>query len=453
MMSVSALTGSIAATALITAQLVNRQFGSMWTNRLRSFRLDVSVAAYVNINAQQLQSLLLFNSFKNIRERKGVRDECGIFCHTTETEFLSKTRFLFMLCTFFLREQISKLKMYLRCFTLSLHSNLPIFQPLSVCPFCLIIASILLFMFPQRVSAQDAIHILSHQFDPDTTTIGDPVQLRLWIEADADLHIYLDPIEPSEQEHIEVSKPQVKEIKSENAPRGKIHYEVTYPLRCFAIGTQNLPPITIKYTDEAGNNGSIQTPAYRFEVQSVKPPDATEMKEIKGPWSVPPNWFLYILVVLLVIVIVGALVFLYLRKRAKPIDLQSEVVSQRQPHEIAYEQLNRIEGMNWIAQGEMKVYHTEISHIIRQYIAARYHIPALELTTQELLDRLQTENIPKDLVQQFFTNCDLVKFARYSPTKPEAHERMEEAHQIVDETKQFWIEQGGEQEGEIDENL
>ena len=308
-------------------------------------------------------------------------------------------------------------------------------------------------MFPQRVSAQDGIRILSHQFDPGTTTIGDPVQLHLWIEADADLHIYLDPIEVSEQEYIEVDTPQIKEIKSEDTPRGKVRYEVTYPLRGFAIGMHNLSPITIKYTGSDGTNGSIQTPAYRFKVQSIKPPDATEMKEIKGPWSVPPNWFLYILVLLLLIVIVGALVLLYLRKRAKPMNLQSEVGPQRQPHEIAYEQLNRIEEMNWIAQGEMKVYHTEISHIIRQYIAARYHIPALELTTQELLDRLQPENIPRERIRQFFTNCDLVKFARYSPTKPEAHERMQEARRIVDETKQLWIEQGGVQEGEIDENL
>ena len=343
--------------------------------------------------------------------------------------------------------------MYLRLFSRSSPLHPPCLPSLPVCLLCFIVVPALLFLISKGASAQDVIRILSHRFDPDTITIGDPVQLRLWIEADADLHIYLDPIEGSEQENIEIGKPEVKEIRSEDTPRGKVRYEMTYPLRGFAIGRHNLPSITIKYTDVDGNNGSIQTPAYRFEVQSVKPPGATEMKEIKGPWSVPPNWFLYILVVLLLIVIVGALVFLYLRKRAKPIDLQSEVVSQRQPHEIAYEQLGRIEGMNWIAQGEMKVYHTEISHVIRQYIAARYRIPALELTTQELLDRLQFENIPRERIRHFFTNCDLVKFARYSPTKPEAHERMEEAHRIVDETKQLWIGQGGEQGGEVDENL
>ena len=331
-------------------------------------------------------------------------------------------------------------------------SNPLVFRPFSSHPFWLIIVSLLSFLSLKGAFAQEAIHILSHEFDPEDITIGDPVQLRIRIEANENLHIYLTPINDSEHEHLEVDKPQVKRIKAEDTPTGKAHYEVVYPLRAFAIGAHTLPSITIEYTDTNGNNGSIQTPTYLFEVRAVKPPSDTEMKGIKDPWSVPPNWLLYILAALLVIVVIGAIIFLYFRRRAKPVDLQPEALSQRQPHEIAYEQLNRIEGMNWVAQGEMKIYHTEISHVIRQYIAARYHVPALELTTQELLDRLQPEDIPKELMQYFFTNCDWVKFARYSPTKPEAHERMEEARRIVDETKQFWVGVGEEQESEVRED-
>ena len=343
--------------------------------------------------------------------------------------------------------------MYLRFFPLLFHSNPSVSQPFSSHTLWCIIVSVLLLLTSEGVFAQEAIRILSHEFDPDDITVGDPVQLRLQIEADENLHIYLDPIDRSEHEHLEVDKPQVQRIESEDTPAGKARYEVTYPLRAFAIGTHTLSSITIEYTGADGNNGSVQTPAYLFEVRSVKPPSATEVKEIKGPLPVPPNWFLYILAALLVIIVVGVLVFFYLRKRAKPIDLPPEVLPQRQPHEVAYEQLNQIEGMNWVAQGEMKVYHTEISQVIRQYIAARYHIPALELTTQELLDRLQPENIPKEVVRHFFTNCNLVKFARYSPTKPEAHERMEEARRIVDETKQGWVGVGEGQESEIREDL
>ncbi len=348
---------------------------------------------------------------------------------------------------------ISKLKVYLRFFPLLPCSSSPVIPPFPARFLRLIIAPVLLLVPLEGAFAQEAIRILSHQFNPDDITVGDRVQLRLRIEVDENLHIYLDPIDSSKHEHLEVDKPQVKRIESESLPTGKARYEVTYPLRAFTTGTHTLPSITIKYTGGDGDSGSIQTPAYLFEVRAVKPPGATEMKGIKGPWSVPPNWFLLTLVVFLVIIVVGVLAFFYFRKWAQPIESQSEVLPQRQPHEIAYEQLNRIEGMNWVAQGEMKIYHTEISHAIRQYLAARYHIPALELTTQELLDRLQPEDIPKELVRQFFTNCDLVKFARYNPTKPEAHGQIEEARRIVDETKQFWRGKDEEQESEIDANL
>ena len=367
--------------------------------------------------------------------------------------FFLKTRFLFTLCTFFSHEPISKLKMSLRFFRLLPHPNPPVFQSFSLLLLWFIVVSVLLLLPLGGVSAQEAVRILSHDFDPDHITIGDPVDLRLRIETDENLHIYLDPIDRSEHEHLEFDKPQLERIKSESPPTDKAHYEVTYPLRAFTIGKHTLPPITIKYTHADGDSGSIRTPAYPFEVRSVKPPSDTEMKGIKGPWSVPPNWLLYIFVAFLGIVVIGAIIFLYFRRRAKPVDLQSEALSQRQPHEIAYEQLNRIEGMNWVAQGEMKIYHTEISHVTRQYIAARYHVPALELTTQELLDRLQHEDVPKELVMRFFNSCDLVKFARYSPTKPEAHERMEEARRIVDETKQFWVGKSEEQASEMREDL
>ena len=327
-------------------------------------------------------------------------------------------------------------------------SNLPAFPFFSSLSLWLVVASVLSLLFVEGVFAQEAIRIRSHEFDPDDITVGDAVQLRLRIEADENLHIYLDPIALNEHPHLEVDKPQVKRVKSERPLAGKILYEVTFLLRTFTTGTQALPPITIKHTGPDGDDGSIQTPAYLFEVRPVKPSDATEMKGIKGPWPVPQSWFLYILAGLLIL-IVGVLVFFYLRQRAKPTDLPPEVLPQRLPHEIAHEQLNRIEGLNLVALGEMKVYHTEISQVIRQYIAARYNIPALELTTEDLLARLHPADIPVEalgLIENFFANCDLVKFARYSPTKPEAHERLEEARRIVDTTKQFWANAGEGQE-------
>ncbi len=331
------------------------------------------------------------------------------------------------------------------------HALLPTFHPFSLLSVWLTAIFVLSLLFFESAFAQEGIRILSHEFDPDDITVGDAVQLRLLIEADENLHIYLDAIDLSNHQHLEVDKPQVKRIKPERPIIGKALYEVTYLLRAFAPGTHTLPPITIEYTDTNANNASLQTPAYSFEVRSVKPPDVTEMKDIKPPFPAPHSLLPYILATLLIIMVVGGLIFFYVRKRAKPIHPQPEVQPQRPSHEIAYEQLNRIEALNLITQGKMKVYHTEISQAIRQYIAVRYNIPALELTTEDLLVCLGHEDIQDEhlsLIQDFFANCDVVKFARYHPTKPEAHERMDEARRIVDATKELWEDKCAGQEDE-----
>ena len=285
--------------------------------------------------------------------------------------------------------------------------------------------------------AQQAIRLQSYEFDPTYITVGDPIQLRLLIEADENLQLHPEPLDLSNLAHIEVQPPQVKRIKPEKSVAGKASYEVTYPLRAFVPGKQALPSITIKTIAPYESKALIQTPVYSFEVQSVKPAGATGMKSIKPPLSPAPNPLVYILMALLISAIVGILIFLYLRKRSQATDLPIEVPPQHPLHEIAYERLKAIEEMHLVAQGKMKVYHTEIAQVIRQYIEAQYNIPALELTTADLLAYLSHEGIEEgsfNQIRNFFADCNLVKFASYQPSKPEAHVRMEEAYRIIDVT-------------------
>ena len=300
--------------------------------------------------------------------------------------------------------------------------------------------SILSLLLSDSASAQEAVRIRSHQFDSSNITVGEAIQLRLLIEADENLHIYLDLIELKPLQHVELDPPHVKRIAPEKPVAGKAFYEVIYPLRAFAPGTHTLPPITIKFTDVNASNAILRTPAYSFEVGSVKPPDATEMKNIKPPFSGPRSLFPYILAIFLTTPIIAALLFWYLRRRFRSPNLPPAVFLQCAPHEIAHEQLSRIEELNLVAQGKMKAYHTETSQVIRQYIAARYSIPALELTTDDLLGRLSCEVVQGEnlkLIRNFLTSCNLVKFAKYQPTKREAHERLDGARRIIDVTKQL----------------
>ncbi len=163
------------------------------------------------------------------------------------------------------------------------------------------------------------------------------------------------------------------------------------------------------------------------------PINAQTIRDIKPPFDPPPN---YMPSIILGLVIVVGVIFgvLYLRKRRqnRPI-IPIEEVESRPAHEIALEQLNALETENT----DMEFYHIQISHVIREYITARFQIPALELTTSSLLHEMTRYEVDKpciDRMKNFLKNCDRVKFASYLPNTSEADERMTDARWIIKTT-------------------
>lgn len=173
-----------------------------------------------------------------------------------------------------------------------------------------------------------------------------------------------------------------------------------------------------------------------YQILAQVPPT---LRDIKPPLEPQQSLFLYFVAGGILVVIIAMLVWLYLQQRRQTSPRTSiEAEEVRPPHEIAYERLAAIEASEWLARGELDAYHTHISHVIREYIEARYRIPALELTTTHLLMQLAEQQLGTlyiDKVRHFLTNCDKVKFATYQPATAEAAERMKEARWFVDVTK------------------
>ncbi len=163
-------------------------------------------------------------------------------------------------------------------------------------------------------------------------------------------------------------------------------------------------------------------------------PNSQRLRDIKPPFEVPPNLFPYIILGMIILAVLFGMVWLYLRKRksAPPTEIEDVVIFP--PHEIALEKLNTLDSISC----DLETYHTQISYIIREYISARYNIPALELTTVGLLRQMSNEQIDEihvKHVRNFLFSCDIVKFTKYQPKQTEADVRMEDARQFVEETK------------------
>ena len=171
----------------------------------------------------------------------------------------------------------------------------------------------------------------------------------------------------------------------------------------------------------------------QFHLQS--PLTLQNLRDIKPPIEVPVSPLPFILIGLTLLLAVFGAIWMSLRKRRQQEELPAtEEIVVHPPHEIAFEQLNNLKD----AQCDMETYHTRISYILREYIALRYRIPALALTSTHLLQQLTFRQIgDSDMkrIQQFFARCDTVKFANREPEPSEIAARMEDALWFVEETK------------------
>ena len=166
---------------------------------------------------------------------------------------------------------------------------------------------------------------------------------------------------------------------------------------------------------------------------------AQSLRDIKPPLEVPQALLLYFIGAAIILGILTVSAWFYLRKKPQTLTGAEDVEADTPlPHEVAYEQLVAIETSDLLARGDMETYHTQIAYVLREYIRARYQIPALALTTTALLHamiRAQINAQCVERVRQLLTNCDMVKFATYQPELSEASDRVADARRIVDETK------------------
>ncbi len=162
------------------------------------------------------------------------------------------------------------------------------------------------------------------------------------------------------------------------------------------------------------------------------------LRDIKPPLFFKADYTILIIILALIIIAAAALLIIYLlkkRQHKKP----KETIPPKKAHEIAYELLNRLKAKNLPASGRVKEYYFEISKIVRSYIENRFSLKAPEMTTEEFLYSLKDSGIlsgaQKNLVKEFLSQCDMVKFAKYGPTEEEIDTSFTSAKRLVDETK------------------
>ena len=203
-------------------------------------------------------------------------------------------------------------------------------------------------------------------------------------------------------------------------------------------GTFTIPAIEFEYLLSGDTTAIISTDPIDVEVLSnlTGGEQPGELREIKGPSSVPKRYgrlYRLIGVVVIVLGVIGVVLYLLARRQAIPKPRPSVP-----PEDEALERLLRIKSKNLVGEGRFKQYFIEVSGVVRHYIERMFGITAPEMTTEEFLIHTASENVLKsewrELLEDFLTSSDMVKFARYRPTENECEQVFDTAVRFVRES-------------------
>jgi hypothetical protein len=156
------------------------------------------------------------------------------------------------------------------------------------------------------------------------------------------------------------------------------------------------------------------------------------LRDIKPPVEIPSGWaWVGWVLGALAIAAVIFLVWRYWQKRRA----QLPVIPAIPAHIRAKQKLR--DALGFI--GQPREFCIAVSDTARWYLEERFDFHAPDRTTEEFLYELQGTNLllpdQKNSLGEFLQRCDLVKFAKYEPGRPELEDLHTSAMRLVEETE------------------
>ena len=291
--------------------------------------------------------------------------------------------------------------------------------------------------------------IVSATLDSTTLFIGDQTDLHLRAIGEVGEQVTMPVLDKELTAGVEIVDRTI--VDTVALKDGRVQYDQYLTLTSFEDSLFYIAPLPfVSGDDTVWSEGLTLNVVQPFEM------DTTDMAitDIKGVYKAPIWWwgiFRWVLLALLLagVGVAGYYLITYLQRR-KLEEAGNEVVSEplRPAEEVALEKLDAIKEKKIWQQGQVKEYHTQLTDVVREYIARRFEVSSVEQTSDETLrDIRPLLSERKDLYDQLrkmLTLADLVKFAKWSATPDENELSLRNAYSFVKETAIKSLEDGAE---------
>lgn len=283
------------------------------------------------------------------------------------------------------------------------------------------------------------------RLDSANILIGDQIKYFLEIDYPKDIEVEFPNIPDSLQSLIEVlNRSEIDTIDLDNEDFQK--QIRAYTITSFDSGSYRIAPRWFKINNN-GKIDSVPTNGVTLHVHTMAIDTTRGLTDIKMPYDAPVT-LKEVTPYILGAILIGAILFLILysikrKKKNKPL-FRLPVKPKEPPHIIALRELDRIKSEKIWQKEKTKQYYSEVTDALRNYIEERYEIPAMEQTTDEILNSFKYR---KDLLGekayqnlgQILSLADLVKFAKYKTLPDDDNLTLVNSYFFVNETKKAEI--------------
>ncbi|MFH0841845.1 MAG: hypothetical protein V1903_04410 [Bacteroidota bacterium] len=281
---------------------------------------------------------------------------------------------------------------------------------------------------------------VSALFDSTRIYIGDQINYTVTVDQPSYLSLTMPLLKDTLMKNLEIiSGPVTDSTPVEN---NRLRITCRYLITSFDSGYYEAPPVYAEMRNESGIRRFYSGYA-PLEVMRVKiaPPDtSSKIFDIIAPYKAPLTfgeilpWLLLALLVSAAAWVILKLLQRFKKRKEKP----GIIINPDPAHVIAFRELEKLRNEQLWQRGEVKLYYSQLTEILRQYLENRYGVFSLEMTTSETLEALLRTGFKKDnlfhSLKTILNGSDLVKFAKYKPEPSENDNHFQNAWVFIEVT-------------------
>lgn len=277
------------------------------------------------------------------------------------------------------------------------------------------------------------------KLDSASIFIGQRIGMTLEVSADVK-----STVELPEWDSLAQVAPDIEFVRAEQTDTSLLNdgkrmmLSRRYYFTSFDSALYLMPEMDVKVDGKDYLSKKLALKVVTFDIDTLHADSIFGIKEELAPPFDWAEWREVIWFCVLALVIGGLLGYvIYRLKTNKPIIRRIRNKRRQPAHQVAMQKIEQIKEEKIWQSEDSKEYYTQLTDTLRNYIKERYGFNAMEMTSFEIIQKLQEVNDEEAIqeLRELFQTADLVKFAKYSTLINENDRNLVNAIEYINQTK------------------